>query len=243
MTEVDFASEALLLEHLTPLAQKFDLGILTEEQTDNRSRLTKPYFFAIDPLDGTLPYTKGEPGYCVSIGLVDRSGSARMGVIYDPDQDNLYHAVRGQGAFKNGKTWNPKGSIQSPVRFILDQSALGNPEFLELQVQIKEQVSKQGLQWGEDISCGGAAMNAIWCLEHAPACYVKTPKKKLGGGSIWDFAASSCILTEAGAQVHAFNGNPLHLNDPKSTFMNQQGCLMASDLDLFQLVQQCISSS
>ena len=56
------------------ITQKYDFGILTEETPDNGSRLVKDYFWCVDPLDGTLPFTEGTPGYSVSIALVSKSG-------------------------------------------------------------------------------------------------------------------------------------------------------------------------
>ena len=48
----------------------YDLALLTEESEDDRSCFEKDYFWCIDPLDGTLPFTRNEAGYSVSIGLV-----------------------------------------------------------------------------------------------------------------------------------------------------------------------------
>jgi 3'-phosphoadenosine 5'-phosphosulfate (PAPS) 3'-phosphatase len=71
-------------------------------------------------------------------------------------------------------------------------------------------------------------MNACWVLEKQPACYFKFPKPELGGGSLWDFAATACIFQEAGALVSDINGNTLELNRHDSTFMNHQGALYSS---------------
>ena len=72
-------------------------------------------------------------------------------------------------------------------------------------------------------------MNACWVLEHAPACYFKFPKQAEGGGSLWDYAATACILTEAGLHVSDIHGQKLDLNRGESTFMNHRGILYASD--------------
>lgn len=79
-------------------------------------------------------------------------------------------------------------------------------------------------------------MNAIWVMENPAACYFKFPKKEKGGGSLWDFAATTCILKEAGMIVSDIHGNPLQLNCSESTFMNQNGILIASDKKLAERI-------
>jgi fructose-1,6-bisphosphatase/inositol monophosphatase family enzyme len=66
------AAQAAVLEVLAPTFKAYDLGLLTEELADDGSRFEKDYFWSIDPLDGTLPFTQGKPGYAVSIALVRR---------------------------------------------------------------------------------------------------------------------------------------------------------------------------
>ena len=56
----------------------------------------------VDPLDGTLNFVQGLPHWCVSVALWDAQGGV-AGCIYDPLRQDLFVAVRGQGAFWNGK--------------------------------------------------------------------------------------------------------------------------------------------
>lgn len=58
--------------------------------------------WVVDPIDGTTNFASGLPISCVSIGVADATGSVVVGVIYDPHRDELFHAVRGGGAFLNG---------------------------------------------------------------------------------------------------------------------------------------------
>ena len=71
-------------------------------------------------------------------------------------------------------------------------------------------------------------MNACSVLENFPACYFKFPKSKNGGGSIWDFAATTCIYQELGLPATNFEGGKLDLNRKDSTFMNHQGVFYAN---------------
>ena len=104
VTEVDLESQRLILEELDETIGEFELGLLTEERQDDSSRLARGYFWCIDPLDGTLPFVENVAGYSVSIALVSRIGIAEIGVVADPLSGDLYHAVRGGGAFKNGES-------------------------------------------------------------------------------------------------------------------------------------------
>lgn len=105
VTEVDLKSEKIILDAIMPLCAKYDLGLLTEEQEDDGSRFEKDYFFAIDPLDGTLPFTEAREGYAVSIALLSREGVPQVGVVYDPLKETLYHAVKECGVYRNEKSW------------------------------------------------------------------------------------------------------------------------------------------
>ena len=70
VTEVDVESQRRILGVLGKSIVAYDLGFLTEESADDLSRLQKDYFWCVDPLDGTLPFIEGGPGYAVSIALV-----------------------------------------------------------------------------------------------------------------------------------------------------------------------------
>ena len=56
----------------------------------------------VDPLDGTVNYAHGIPIFSVSIAYA-RDGVVTLGVVYDPMQDELFAAERGQGAWCNGR--------------------------------------------------------------------------------------------------------------------------------------------
>ena len=57
--------------------------------------------WVVDPIDGTACFLAGIPTWCVSIALVS-GGEIELGVIYDPNADELFAAHRGQGARLNG---------------------------------------------------------------------------------------------------------------------------------------------
>ena len=105
VTEVDELAQGRILEVLDPSFDAYGLGSLTEKSEDDGGRLEKDYFWCIDPLDGTLPFTPGIPGYGVSIALVRQDGVPMIGAIADPTTGTRYLAISGQGIQRNGEKW------------------------------------------------------------------------------------------------------------------------------------------
>ena len=98
VTEADRACEALLVEGIR--AARPDDGLLGEEGASSEG--TTGLVWVIDPIDGTVNYLYGLPQWAVSIG-VELDGEALVGVVFDPAKDELWTAVRGQGAQLDGR--------------------------------------------------------------------------------------------------------------------------------------------
>jgi len=98
VTDVDRACEGIIVEGIER-ARPADA--IVAEEGGGRDAPEAPWRWVIDPLDGTTNYAHGYPCFCVSIG-VEREGTRTVGVLYDPMRDELFHAVRGEGAFRNG---------------------------------------------------------------------------------------------------------------------------------------------
>ena len=72
VTKIDLMAQEAILDVLSPSLKEYDLGLLTEESVDDNSRFEKDFFWCIDPLDGTLCFSRNEDGYSISIALIDR---------------------------------------------------------------------------------------------------------------------------------------------------------------------------
>lgn len=237
VTEIDRRSEALVLDILGPTLERFDLGLLTEERDDDRSRLTADHFWCIDPLDGTLPFIEGTPGYAVSIALVGRDGAPLIGVIYDPVEDMLSHAISGVGAFRDGRPWSSEPRRHGDVLSVfVDRSFLVMDNHGVVVDELERIAHEMDLNGVETQPSRGAVMNAWGVLASPPACYLKYPTPA-GGGSLWDFAATACLFREAGAVATDINGGPLDLNRSDSSFMNHRGVLFATDEALAERIR------
>lgn len=232
VTEVDRLSQEIILETLRPVIEKFDLGLLTEESEDNHSRFEKDYFWCIDPLDGTLPFTERRPGYSVSIALVSKEGDPVIGVVFDPVERITWYAIKGLGAFKNEHRLSKDDfeSIGSELfSLVHDRSFLSQDNRDEIVENLTNKIVNWGYSELKQVYYGGAVINTLRVLENPDSCYFKFPKSKPGGGSIWDFAATACIFREAGGIVSNIYGDPLHLNQKESSFMNHKGVIYCTD--------------
>ena len=233
VTEVDHLSQAIILQILQPACDWFDLALLSEESPDDRLRLSKDYFWCIDPLDGTLPFIESVPGYSVSIALVSREGVPLLGVVFDPVTQTLYHAIKGQGVWRNHQPLtpllHPDSSPSQQLTLITDKSFRQDPLYATTLTELDRIAVECGYAGARLQLQGGAAMNACHVLNDPRTCYFKFPKPQLGGGSIWDYAATACLFTEAGMPVSDMGGYPLTLNPIESTFMNHCGVLFCGD--------------
>jgi myo-inositol-1(or 4)-monophosphatase len=96
-TEADRAVERLVIERL---GARFGDGVLGEEygaQQDSVDRL-----WVVDPVDGTFNFMHGLPVWCVSLAFFLK-GEIEIGIIYNPDSNEMFTARRGRGAFLNGE--------------------------------------------------------------------------------------------------------------------------------------------
>lgn len=227
VTAVDRACETAILSHLLPTCDEFDIALLSEETEDDGSRFDEDFFWCIDPMDGTLHFINKRPGFSVSIALVAKDGTPFIGVVFDPSTDTLYHATKGNGAYKNGSPWKIKHT-NDHLTYVTDRKLKDTPHAAEIEKLLNENVEQLNLNGVKEIAGAGAVLNGIHVLENGPACMLKLPKKENGGGSIWDFAATACIYQELGLPATNFEGGRLDLNRKDSTFMNKEGVFYAN---------------
>ncbi len=98
VTEVDEAAERLILSRLRA---RFPADAVVGEETASAA-VTRGRRWIVDPVDGTTNFVHGHPFVAVSIALVDDDGPA-VGVVAAPVLGETFHAVRGGGAFLNGR--------------------------------------------------------------------------------------------------------------------------------------------
>ena len=102
VTQVDLLSQDIIVKIIK---QDFpDHNFLAEEKDLDEKHNSK-YTWIIDPIDGTVNYAHSIPMFCVSIGL-KKDDKIVVGVVYVPSLDEMFWAVKGQGAFFNNTKIN-----------------------------------------------------------------------------------------------------------------------------------------
>ena len=102
VSDVDKASEEIIVDLILEAFPDHEIfSEETESSIDHGQSLGIPLWF-IDPLDGTLNFVRGFSFFCVGIGFYDR-GVPTAAALYDPVHEELFTAVRGEGALLNGR--------------------------------------------------------------------------------------------------------------------------------------------
>jgi myo-inositol-1(or 4)-monophosphatase len=99
VSEVDIAVDQLLKERLAALVP--EAGWLSEESEDDPARLAAPRLWIVDPIDGTRSFIAGRADWTISVALVE-GGRPVVAGLYAPVSEELFLAVAGAGATRNG---------------------------------------------------------------------------------------------------------------------------------------------
>lgn len=216
---VDKQAEQKFVSGLSELIP--DAGFIAEEGTGTANR--SGYNWIIDPLDGTTNYLHGLPMWCTSVALI-KDGILQLGVICDPNHNEVYSALTGGGAFRNGDR------ISCSEATHLTQSLLGTgfpyddfgrqKAYMELLTYLTR--NTRGIR-----RPGSAALDLAYV-----ACgrfdgfyeYALNP---------WDVAAGILLVREAGGVVSGFskNGDPIFGDD-----------LIASNKFIYHELQEIVSN-
>ncbi|CAB4592130.1 unannotated protein [freshwater metagenome] len=185
-TQMDLASEKLIVEAI--LTARPDDGIIGEEGAGREG--TSGLTWVIDPIDGTVNYFYGLPGWNISIGVKDSEG-VLVGVVHAPIINATWHAVRGGGAFLN----NVRIECNNPVE--LDRALIATGFAYEVEDRANQiEIIDQLIPKIRDIRRMGAAATDLSCVASGMVDgYIETGLKE------WDLAAGSLIAREAGAVV------------------------------------------
>ncbi len=168
--------------------------------------------WVVDPIDGTTNFIRGFRHWGVSIAFVS-GGEILIGVIYDAAQDRVFHAIRGEGAFKEGspiaaaRTTDPNHAI-----IILGHSRRTS---FEDYLSISRRLYERGIDYRR---MGAAAIGLIRVAEGVSDLYYERHL------SAWDMLAGALIAAEAGAIVTMpplesllVNGGPIIASAPGLT--------------------------
>lgn len=200
VTETDHAVQAAVK---AALAEAFPgTAFLGEEMetAEHRRALTEAGtgLWCLDPLDGTSNFAAGIPIFGISAALL-QGGEAVLGVVLDPVRDELFAALRGQGATLNGEP------IRVRQRTELGRS-VGVIDFKRLPRETARRLAADQ-PFHSQRNFGSSVLEWCWLASGRVDFYLH------GGQNLWDFAAGSLIAAEAGAEVATMAGEPLFAGD------------------------------
>jgi myo-inositol-1(or 4)-monophosphatase len=194
VSEADIAVDEFLRARLS----RDGFGWLSEESLDDRTRLTAERLFIVDPIDGTRSFLAGRPDWSVVAAVVEK-GRPTAAAVYVPVDDDLYVAVSGEGATRNGNriATTPGSSladarIAGPKKVLerlttIDPATIHEPKIHSLALRMTRVAEGR-------IDAAFASINAY----------------------DWDLAAADLLVHEAGGAMTNFSGEALvyNLHDP-----------------------------
>lgn len=194
VTNVDHEVEAMLIRSFRKAFP--DIGFLSEEIGEIKAG--SDLRWVIDPIDGTTNFAHGFPFYAISVAL-EKDKKPILGIVYDPVRDELFCAVRGKGAFLNGKRIKvsaqkglKKSLLMTGFSYKLGKTMEANLRHFRNFLISSQAVRRAGAASLDMcyVACG--RLEGFWELDLNP----------------WDTAAACLIVKEAGGEVTTFSGKP-----------------------------------
>lgn len=187
ITAADLAMQTNLQAEL---AQRWPHYVLLGEEmvAQEQERLlasTGAGLWCLDPLDGTGNFAAGIPFFSVSLALIG-GGRVQAAVVYDPCRDECFSALRGKGAWLNGR---PLRVASSPASL---KEAMAMVDLKRLPDSLIRAIARQA-PYRSQRSFGSVALD--WCWIASGRCQVYLH----GGQRLWDYAAGYLVMRESGA--------------------------------------------
>ena len=207
VTDIDHYSEKLIEQAVISVFPHHRL--LSEEQQEGKGTnprrfqefLNEGVVWVVDPIDGTTNLAAQNPYCCISIGITE-NGRPVAGIIYDPSRDELFSAIRGKGAFLNGKPIRTNRVTQLGDAVV----SMGFPRDYLLHWHECEKFMSAALQNFRSLRVFGSA-----ALDIASVACGRLSGFFHEGLKPWDVTAGAIILEEAG-------GKCFHFRDPIEPF-------------------------
>ncbi|RXT05852.1 inositol monophosphatase [Ammoniphilus sp. CFH 90114] len=197
VTQVDKEVEEFMIEKI--LNEYPDHGIVGEEGTFERDPKEFDTLWIIDPIDGTMNFVHQQLNYCISVAVVHK-GESVFGVIYDPSRDELFWAMKGEGAFLNDTLLEVKKQVNQSEALICTSLFWHHRA---------EELGLVKLLYDLPKTCRGIRVYGCAALEMAYVAAGRIDAYVSLNLNPWDFAAGRVILEEAGGIASRLDGDPL----------------------------------
>jgi len=200
LTKADTKANKIIVSRLR---KKYpEIGILTEEEADDKTRLDKELVWIIDPMDGTKEFINRNGEFTVNIGLA-KNGKPIMGVILVPAKNEMFWADE-NGAFNNISRKIEKITVSSNKEIpdmVLAKSRSHSGE--------KEKALIENNKFKAVISSGSSLKGCLIARGVADAYF------RFGPTNEWDICAMHAILNAAGGKMTDLEGNEIVYNKKK----------------------------
>lgn len=190
VTEADIAVQGRIK---ADLAKRWPGIQFLGEEMDPEGQLTAVEagrFWCLDPLDGTTNFLSGLPYFCISIALIEQ-GRVVSGVVYDPIREECFRADVGEGAWLNDQPLYLASSSES-----LEES-IALIDFKRLPPGLITRLAGAP-PYRSQRNFGAIALEWCWLAAGRIDLYLH------GSQKLWDYAAGSLILGEAGGSARLF---------------------------------------
>ena len=218
VTEYDRRVQALLIERLSeavPGARFFC------EENDRHDDLGAEHVFIIDPIDGTMNFVHGLHHSCISAAYM-RRGEFRAAAICNPYVNELFTAVKGAGAFLNGR---PIHVTDAPLAetLVCCGTTPYDPGLADRCFALMKRAFLAGLDVRRE---GAAALDLCTVAAGRAGVFFEL------GLSLWDYAAGKLIVEEAGGVCCKLDGAPLPCDSSRPSVVAGGGQAVAELLRL-----------
>ena len=213
VTDADLKSNKIINEILSHTKY----SILSEEDIDDQSRLSKDIIWIVDPLDGTSDFIDKTGEFTVMIALIQNKKPI-LGVIAWPTEKILFVAQKNCGSFKYSNDKWEKISV-TKIDQLPKCKTIGSRHHLS--DKEKNFIKKIGIK---DFTSIGSSLKVGKISSGEAEAYITTTNKM----KEWDTAASYCIISEAGGKMTDMLGNDLTYNN-KNVY-HQNGILVTNGL-------------
>ena len=161
------------------------------ESTGNSGRM-----WTMDPIDGTVNMARDIKIYGIQCALLE-NGNAVMSMIYLPTFDELFHAVSGEGAYKNGERIYVARRKTSHAIISFGDFLHKSEEDMREQTKMLE----RSLHGFMRIKMFGAA-----CMDFSSVACGRTDATVIFTKNLWDIAPGALLAKEAGAYLYGLDG-------------------------------------
>lgn len=192
VTSADLAVQSALANELRRHWPEIDLVGEESPEDQQAEWLSRPWVWCLDPLDGTTNFSSGIPFFAISIALLHEK-SPVIAVIYDPCRDELFTARRGAGAWLNGEP------LKCLPRRLPLKNGVGVVDFKRLPATLAVNLAVTP-PYASQRSFGSVALDWCWLAAGRFDVYLHGKQK------VWDYAAGTLILSEAGGYASTLTG-------------------------------------